>query len=122
MADRRAVGAAGEDAAARYLARHGYRILHRNLRLGRAGELDIVALQGSTLVFIEVKSKISGELGGFINITAAKQRKLVELAEHYLQRYQHKQQAVRFDAVEVEFPDARLRRPQIRLLTDAFRA
>jgi putative endonuclease len=122
MADRRAVGSAGEDAAARYLARHGYRILHRNLRLGRAGELDIVALQGSTLVFIEVKSKISGELGGFMNITAAKQRKLVELAKYYLQRYQHNQQAMRFDAVEVEFPDARLRRPQIRLLTDAFRA
>jgi len=122
MPDRRAVGTAGEDAAARFLARHGYRILHRNLRLGRAGELDIVAMQGSTLVFIEVKSKLSGELGGFTNITATKQRKLVELAEHYLQRYQPGQQAVRFDAVEVEYSDARLRRPQIRLLTDAFRA
>jgi len=122
MSDRRAVGAAGEDAAARYLARHGYRLLHRNLRLGRAGELDIVAMQGTTLVFIEVKAKLSGELGGFMNITPAKQRKLVELAEHYLQRYQHGQQAVRFDAVEVEYADARLRNPQIRLLTDAFRA
>jgi len=120
--DRRDVGSAGEEAAARYLARHGYRILHRNLRLGRAGELDIVAMQGQTLVFIEVKAKLSGELGGFMNITAAKQRKLVELAEYYLQRHRHGQTAVRFDAVEVEYPDARLRNPQIRLLPDAFRA
>lgn len=122
MPDRRDVGSAGEEAAARYLARHGYRILHRNLRLGRAGELDIVAMQGQTLVFIEVKAKLSGELGGFMNITAAKQRKLVELAEYYLQRHRHGQTAVRFDAVEVEYPDARLRNPQIRLLPDAFRA
>lgn len=122
MDGRRDVGRAGEEAAARYLARHGYRILHRNLRLGRTGELDIVAMQGRTLVFVEVKSKLSGELGGFMNITAAKQRKLVELAEYYLQRYRHNHTAVRFDAVEVEYADARLRNPQIRLLPDAFRA
>jgi putative endonuclease len=120
--DRRDVGSAGEEAAARYLARHGYRILHRNLRLGRAGELDIVAMQGRTLVFVEVKAKLSGELGGFMNITPAKQRKLVELAEYYLQRHRPGHTAVRFDAVEVEYPDARLRNPQIRLLPDAFRA
>lgn len=122
MAGRRDVGNAGEDAAARYLSRRGYRILHRNLRLGRTGELDIVARQGSTLVFIEVKAKISGELGGFMNITPAKQRKLIELAEHYLQRYRPDPSAVRFDAVEVEFADPRLRNPQVRLLPDAFRA
>ena len=119
---RRETGAAGEDAAARYLVKCGYRILHRNLRLGRVGELDIVALDRRTLVFIEVKSKLRGELGGFQNITAAKQRKLIELAAHYLQRYDHGQQAVRFDAVEVEYADRRLAKPQIRLLKDAFRA
>lgn len=122
MPARRETGAAGEDAAARYLARHGYRILHRNLRLGRVGELDIVAMHRRTLVFIEVKSKISGELGGFQNITAAKQRKLIELAQRYLQRHDHGQQAVRFDAVEVEYADQQLSKPQIKLLTDAFRA
>jgi putative endonuclease len=119
---RRDVGRVGEDAAAAYLSRHGYRILHRNLRLGRLGELDIVAMQRSTLVFVEVKAKISGELGGFANITAAKQRKLVALGEYYLQRYRHGQTAVRFDAVEVEYADKRLRDPQIRLLPDAFRS
>ena len=122
MPARRETGSAGEDAAARYLKQRGYRILHRNLRLGRTGELDIVAMHRDTLVFIEVKSKISGELGGFQNITPAKQRKLVELAQYYLQRYSHGHKAVRFDAVEVEYADSRLLKPQIKLLQDAFRA
>jgi len=118
----RETGAAGEEAAARYLARRGYRILHRNLRLGRTGELDIVAIKRGTLVFVEVKSKLAGDLGGFTNITAAKQHKLVELAGTYLQQHQPRYTETRFDAVEVEYPDASLKRPVIRHLEDAFRA
>ena len=53
---RRAMGAAGEAAALRYLQRKGYRLLERNLRLGRTGELDLVMKDGSTLVFVEVKA------------------------------------------------------------------
>ena len=123
MPSTRAVGAAGEEAAARYLKRRGMRILHRNLHLGRTGELDIVAREGATLVFVEVKSKLAGDhLGGFSNITAAKQRKLVELAGFYLQKYGGDHRAVRLDAVEVEFADASFKRCEVRHLPDAFRA
>lgn len=122
MPSTRELGAAGEEAAARHLKRRGMRILHRNLRLGRTGELDIVAQSRGTLVFIEVKSKLKGDpLGGFANITAAKQRKLVQLGSLYLQQYGGAHTAVRFDAVEVEYPDDTLRRPRITHLTDAFR-
>jgi len=123
VATTRELGAAGEEAAARHLRRRGMRILHRNLRLGRAGELDIVAQSRGTLVFVEVKSKLSGDpLGGLTNITAAKQRKLAQLGALYLQQYGGSHSAVRFDAVEVEYPDETLKRPRITHLTDAFRA
>jgi len=123
MPSTRDVGAAGEEAAARYLKRRGMRILHRNLHLGRTGELDIVAREGRTLVFIEVKAKLAGDtLGGFSNITAAKQRKLVELAQIYLQKHGGDHREVRLDAVEVEFLDDRMKKCEVRHLPDAFRA
>lgn len=50
-----AKGKKAEDAACRYLKRHGYKIVDRNRRLSR-GELDIVATQGGILVFVEVKA------------------------------------------------------------------
>lgn len=122
MPAKREIGAAGEEAAARYLARQGFKLLHRNLRLGRAGELDIVARERDTLVFVEVKSRMAGEtLGGLENITVAKQRKLWDLGAQYLQRQGGDHQAVRFDAVEVEFADAALKRCEIKHIRDAFR-
>lgn len=121
MARKQQIGAAGEEAAARFLARHGLRILHRNLRLGRAGELDIVALERTTLVLVEVKARLASEtLGGFGNITPTKQRKLYELGQAYLQRYPGNYTAVRLDAIEVVFPDETLKRPQLNHLPDAF--
>lgn len=122
MPAKREVGDAGEDAAARYLAKHGFKLLHRNLHLGRIGELDIVARERETLVFVEVKSRLAGEvLGGFENITAAKQRKLWDLGASYLTRYGGDHKSVRFDALEVEFADAALKRHEIKHIRDAFR-
>ena len=121
--DRQRTGRAGEDAAARHLRRKGYRIVERNLRLGRLGELDIVAEKRGVLAIVEVKSVIAGtDISGFEHITAAKQRKLVELAQAYIQQRQPKFSAVRLDAIEVTFPDETLRRPRITHLEDAFRA
>lgn len=122
MPAKRDIGAAGEEAAARYLARQGFKLLHRNLHLGRAGELDLVARERETLVFVEVKSRMAGEtLGGMENITPAKQRKLWELGALYLQRHGGDHRAVRFDAVEVEFADAALKRSTVKHIRDAFR-
>jgi putative endonuclease len=119
---KREIGAAGEEVAARYLVQRHFRILHRNLRLSRAGELDIVARAGDILVLVEVKTRMAGEtLGGLANITAAKQRKLWELGTLYLQRYGGDHKAVRFDAVEVVFADLALKRSQVVHIPDAFR-
>ena len=122
-AARLALGAAGEAAAETYLRGLGYSILARNLRLGRLGELDIVAQDRTTLVFVEVKSRRAGDgLGGFGNITDAKQRKLTSLAEAFLQHHKAPYTGARFDAVEVEFSSPDDKRPVVRHLPDAFRA
>jgi putative endonuclease len=122
MPAKREVGAAGEEAAARYLAKHGFKLLHRNLHLGRLGELDIVAREHDTLVFVEVKSRLAGEaLGGFENITAAKQKKLWDLGASYLVRHGGDHKAVRFDAVEVEFAGEALTHHTLKHIRDAFR-
>lgn len=122
MPAKREVGAAGEEAAASYLAHHGFKLLHRNLHLGRTGELDIVARERDVLVFVEVKSRLAGEvLGGLVNITAAKQHKLWELGLHYLKVHGGNHKAVRFDAVEVEFTDGALKRHTVKHIKDAFR-
>lgn len=122
---RRAMGAAGEEAALRYLKRRGFRLLDRNLRLGRAGELDLVMNDRGTLVFVEVKAMLAGEvITGLDKIHVTKQRKLCALGALYLQRQGGvgPYKAVRFDAVEVAFADLTLRRSEVRHIPDAFRA
>ena len=85
MTDRRKVtGALGEAAAAGYLRRNGYQILVTNWRC-RLGEIDIVACDDQTLVFVEVRTRRSARLGSpEESVTPAKQRRLVDLAQTYL--------------------------------------
>lgn len=81
---RKTTGAHGEALAANYLRRHGYAIRETNWRC-RLGELDIVAQQQQTLVFVEVRTRSSARLGSpEESVTTAKQRRLAGLAETYL--------------------------------------
>ena len=81
---RKATGARGEAIAARYLQRAGYEIVTTNWRC-RRGEIDLIARDGATLVFVEVRTRRSADLGSpEESITAAKQRRLRQLAELYL--------------------------------------
>jgi putative endonuclease len=78
-------GRAGEDAAADFLAGLGYRILGRNVRLP-GGELDIVALDGRVLVFVEVKRRDGRRFGSALAaVDARKRRRLRALAADYAQ-------------------------------------
>jgi putative endonuclease len=81
---RRAIGTLGEQAAADYLARAGYQIIKRNYRC-RAGEVDIVARDGHTLVFVEVRTRTGASFGlPEESITAAKGSRMVATALTYL--------------------------------------
>ena len=82
---RKTTGSRGELLAAGYLRRQGYAILRTNWRC-RRGEIDIIARDGATLVFVEVRTRRSANLGSpEESVTPAKQRRLAELAQTYLQ-------------------------------------
>jgi putative endonuclease len=81
---RKSTGARGERVAAEYLRRKQYTILDTNWRC-RRGEIDLVAQDEATLVFVEVRTRSSARLGSpEESVTATKQRRLAELAETYL--------------------------------------
>lgn len=81
----KSLGDAAEERAAGYLAAKGYRIVERNFR-AKVGELDIVAQDGDTLVFVEVRSRASVRFGlPQETVTAAKRRRIVKTAQLYAQ-------------------------------------
>ena len=91
-------GAAAETLAAEYLMRQGLTIVARNFRT-RAGEIDLVARDGRTLVFVEVRMRRSASHGGAVeSITAQKQRRLVAAANGYLAML-GREPPCRFDAI-----------------------
>ncbi len=99
---RKRVGDSGERLAADYLVRLGYRVLDRNVRR-REGEVDLVTLDGDTLVFVEVKLRRAGDFGGAIEaITSAKGLRLQALAEVYAAEHPELPQQLRIDLVAVE--------------------
>ena len=96
-AGRRALGARGENLAARWYERNGYAVIDRNWRC-RSGELDIVARTGSTIVFIEVKTRSSDAYGSpAAAVTPAKQRRLRGLAIEWMRANEIHGAALRFD-------------------------
>jgi putative endonuclease len=117
---RRALGRRGEDLAAAHLAGLGYEILGRNVRT-RFGELDIVARDGATLVFVEVRSRRGDHLGSpEESVDARKREKLVSLAEAYLATLDEPLPNCRIDVVVVEFRGEDVRR--LELIRDAVQA
>ena len=91
-------GAAAETLAAEYLTRQGLAIVARNFRT-RAGEIDLIARDGATLVFVEVRMRRAASHGGAVeSITAAKRRRLVAAANGYLAMLR-REPPCRFDAI-----------------------
>ena len=111
-------GRKGEDLAVDFLAAHGYDIIERNYRK-KFGEIDIVARDGATLCFIEVKTRITDAYGHpFEAVTPSKQRVIRRLAAVYLADHRIGDELIRFDVIGVFFPDGA--GPVVELLKDAF--
>ncbi len=114
------LGQRGERLAARYLRRQGFRIVGRGVRTA-LGELDLVAVDGRTVVFVEVKTRQSAQQGHPLEaVDLAKQRRLTRLATAYLKRHRLLNCAARFDVVAITWPDGR--RPRIEHIRNAFDA
>ena len=107
-------GEAAEQFAAEFLQRQGMQITARNYRC-RFGEIDLIALDGKTLVFVEVKSRRVENFGGAASsITQVKRDKLLRAARHYLAQHGNAPPC-RFDAVLI-----RGEPPQIEWIRNAF--
>jgi putative endonuclease len=97
--DRKRLGERGEDAAAAFLDRSGMTVVERNWRCS-AGEVDIVALDGHTIVLVEVKTRRTVRKGTPEEaVTPAKRRRYAKLAAAYLQAAGVSAVELRFDVV-----------------------
>ncbi|MEX2185826.1 MAG: YraN family protein [Pirellulales bacterium] len=115
------LGARGERAAARYLKRLGYRIVDRGVR-SRLGELDIVAVDERTVVFVEVKTRTGTDAGQPLDaVTPEKQRRLTQAALAFLKYRGLLEHRSRFDVVSIVWP-ADAREPRIEHVVNAFEA
>lgn len=95
------VGVEMEEAAARHLRAAGLRIIERNFR-SRFGEIDLIARDGNTLVFVEVRFRRNSHFGGAgVSVDRRKQKKLLATASNYLQ-YRKLDCPCRFDVIAIE--------------------
>lgn len=114
----RLLGNRGEREAARYLKHHGLKVVCRGYRTEH-GEVDLVAIEGNVIVFVEIKTRRQGTPAEAV--TQEKQRRLTLAALHFLRKHKLLEQRSRFDVVSIIWPDLD-RKPQIDHIRDAFEA
>lgn len=108
-------GRRGEDAAEKFLRKAGLKVIARNVRVG-ADELDLIAQQSDTLVFVEVKTRTNEVFGRPIAaVNRAKRRKLSRAAIRFLKKRKLRPPYIRFDVIEVVGE-----KPEIRHIQNAF--
>jgi putative endonuclease len=113
------LGAFGEDVACSYLEEQGYRILERNFSC-KVGELDIVAIDGETLSFVEVKCRTGVDYGNPSEaVSYSKQGKIVKAALFFMTKYKLFDYMCRFDVIEV-LTDGTKEDTRINLIKNAF--
>ena len=110
-----AIGKAAEERACQHLITHGLHLLMRNYRL-RCGEIDLILRDREHVVFTEVRYRKNQQFGGAIyTVDKQKQRKIIQTAQHYIQRYGVKL-PVRFDVIAITGDD------EIQWIQNAFEA
>jgi putative endonuclease len=114
------VGQKGEDIAEKYLKRRGYKILDRNFRSRRWGEIDIVATKDDVLVFVEVKARVGTEYGEPVEaITPFKIGALKRAGQYYKLENPETPDALRIDVVSVILDPETHEPREIKLYEDA---
>jgi putative endonuclease len=117
----RSLGEKGERAAARYLEERGFTIVARGLR-DRLSEIDLIAVEGRTVVFVEVKTRASADHGRPEEaVDRDKQQRLTRAALAYLKKKNLLQNATRFDVIGIVWPDEKSP-PAITHIRNAFQA
>lgn len=116
--NKRKTGSKGEDIACEFISGLGYKILDRNYQFGH-GEIDIIAMDGETLVFIEVKYRKNLEFGPpELAITRSKQNQIKKTASAYLWENEIKDKTSRIDVIAIlQLPE---QKPKINHILNAF--
>ena len=113
------LGKRGERYAARWLRRRGYKIVAGGSR-SRFGEIDLVAVKGETVVFVEVKTRTQGTLADALEaVDLQKQQRIVRTAMMFLRQHDLLETASRFDVVAIVWPDG-ASKPAIEHVVSAF--
>lgn len=116
--DNLTLGEMGEDLAVSFLRRQRYAIVERNFRC-KGGEVDIVAREGKTIVFVEVKTRRTTLYGPpQLSVTPFKQRQISKAALTWLAREKMTDVAARFDVIAIHL--SRTAAPRIEQIKDAF--
>lgn len=102
ISEKKSLGDFGEEAACQFLVKNGYKILERNFR-ARFGEIDIVALEGNVLVFVEVKNFQKNSLVEPLEAVAGpKMKKIFRAGQIYLMKNKISNKNIRFDLVALK--------------------
>ena len=113
----KSLGVEGENLAVKFLKKKGFRIIGRNFKTP-LGEIDIIAKDGNTLVFVEVKTRTDDTFGyPFEAVNKRKRQKLRDLASLYLKRLK-KEPSVRFDVLSILYTNKG--KKEIEHIKDAF--
>ena len=117
--DHIAIGALGERVAAAFLRGEGRKILYRNFRTPKGGEVDLVARDGKVLSFVEVKTRTSEAFGRPLEAVDKDKERLIERgANEWLRLLGTRNIPWRFDVVEVILKEGK--RPKVNVVRDAF--
>ncbi len=118
----KSLGDLGEAVATRFLKRQGYIIVARSQR-GKLGEVDVIAVDNRTIVFVEVKTRRSEDAGHPADaVHDDKQRRLTRLALSYLRRHDLLECKARFDVIAIVWPQGHRKPAKLEHFKNAFEA
>lgn len=119
----KSLGDIGEKFAKDFLINNDYKIIRQNFRVGKFGEIDIIAHNEEYICFIEVKSRTNLLYGTpSESVTPAKQRKIRKISQVYISKFNLHHENIRFDIVEImlEYQDGQYNLKSINLIKNAF--
>ena len=120
--NRRSWGADHEEIALDYLLQKNYRLVRKNFRFGKAGEIDLVMRDGDVWVFVEVKARRSHTFGRPEDaVTQSKRSQIKRIAEGFVHVMKMKEYEARFDVIAIDYVTGTQAEPEIRHHIDAFR-
>lgn len=115
----KAIGDLGEKMAAEWLWASGHKVLYRNFRASRGGEVDIVTREGAVLCFIEVKTRTQKGYGRPLDAVDREKQELIQRgASEWLKLLRRRDLPWRFDVMEVILQEGQL--PEFTYIRDAF--